>query len=138
MGAFPLTSEVGRWLELANEDLVMADYALSQGIFRQTCFHSQQAVEKALKGLLYVRRGTYPKSHSLEQLLLYDSVTHRELQKWHTQCRNLDLFYIPTRYADALPGLLPTGEPTQKDAEEVLRDAKAIVAEIRAKMGERK
>jgi len=47
----------------------------------------------------------------------------------------LDRFYIPTRYVDALPGILPTGEPTQEDAEEALRDAKAIVAAIRAKIG---
>lgn len=137
MGALPLTSEAERWLELANEDLVMADYALSQGIFRQTCFHSQQAAEKALKALLYTRRGSYPKSHSLEQLLLSDPATHKELREWQGRCRNLDLFYIPTRYADALPGLLPSGEPTRADAEEVLRDAKAMVAEIRAKVGTR-
>ena len=29
-------------------------------------FHAQQAVEKALKGLLDARLGTHPKSHSLE------------------------------------------------------------------------
>lgn len=132
------SSEAERWLELASEDLLMADFALSQRIFRQTCFHSQQAVEKALKGLLDIRLGTHPKSHSLEQLLLYDPGIHNELRKWQTQCRNLDLFYIPTRYADALPGLLLTGEPTQKDAEEALRDAKAIVAEIREKIGGKK
>lgn len=132
-----MTSDAERWLELANEDLVMADYALSQGIFRQTCFHSQQAVEKALKGFLYPRKGTYPRSHSLEQLLLYDPATHGELRKWQAQCRNLDLFYIPTRYADALPGLLPTGEPTPEDAQGALRDAKAMVAEIQGKMGRR-
>lgn len=104
----------------------MAEYALSRGIFRQTCFHSQQAVEKALKGLLDARLGTHPKSHSLEELLLYNSAIHRELQRWRVQCRRLDLFYIPTRYADALPGLLPAGEPTQADAQEALQNAKAI------------
>lgn len=130
-----MTSESERWLELANEDLVMAEYALSRRIFRQTCFHSQQAVEKALKGLLDARLGTHPKSHSLEQLLLYHPRIHNELRKWQTQCRSLDLFYIPTRYADALPGLLPTGEPVQTDAEAALRDAKAMVAEIREKIG---
>lgn len=135
MGALPLTSEAERWLELAGEDIEMAEYALSRGIFRQTCFHSQQAVEKALKGLLNARLGTHPKSHSLEQLLLYDSTTRKELGKWRAQCQNLDLFYLPTRYVDALPGLLPTGEPTQEDAQGALRDARAIVAEIREKMG---
>jgi HEPN domain-containing protein len=125
-------------LELADEDIVMAEYALSQGIFRQTCFHAQQAVEKALKGLLGARLGTHPKSHSLEQLLLYDSGIHNEFRRWRTHCRSLDRFYIPTRYADALPGLLPSGEPTQEDAQEALRDAKAMVVEIREKIGGKK
>lgn len=130
-----MTSEAQRWLELADEDIVMAEYALSQGIFRQTCFHAQQAVEKALKGLLDARLGTHPKSHSLEQLLLYDAGIHNELRRWQPQCRSLDLFYIPTRYADALPGFLPTGEPTREDAQGALQDVKAIVAEIREKIG---
>jgi len=124
-----------RWLELADEDIEMADYALSRSIFRQTCFHAQQAVEKALKGLLDARLGTHPKSHSLEQMLLYDAGIHNELRKWQTSCRNLDRFYIPTRYADALPGLLPAGEPTKPDARKALKDAKAIVAEVREKIG---
>ena len=124
-----------RWLELADEDIEMADYALSRSIFRQTCFHAQQAVEKALKGLLDARLGTHPKSHSLEQMLFYDAGIHNELRKWQTPCRNLDRFYIPTRYADALPGLLPAGGPTKLDARNALKDAKAIVAEIREKIG---
>ena len=133
-----MTSEAERWLELAADDLVMAEYALSQAIFRQTCFHAQQAVEKALKGVLNARLGTHPKSHSLEQLLLYNAAVHSELRKWQQQCRSLDLFYIPTRYADALPGLLPAGEPTEEDAERALQDAKAIVADIRERIGREK
>src|SRR6266850_7380413 len=56
--------EPALWLQLANEDLAMAGLALDQGIFRQTCFHSQQAAEKALKALLLARQGTYPRTHS--------------------------------------------------------------------------
>ena len=128
-------SEAARWLALADEDIVMADYAFSQRIFRQTCFHSQQAVEKALKGLLVARLGTHPKSHSLEQMLLYNPAIRDELRRWQKACRNLDRFYTPTRYADALPGLLPDGEPTDADAQNALQDAKAMLVEIRAKIG---
>ena len=44
--------EPALWLRLADEDLAMAQLALDQGIYRQTCFHAQQAAEKALKALL--------------------------------------------------------------------------------------
>jgi HEPN domain-containing protein len=127
-------SEAERWLMLAGEDVVMADLALSRGIFRQVCVHSQQAVEKALKGFLVAKLGTHPKSHSLEEMLLCDPAME-ELKEWRSACRNLDRFYIPTRYADALPGLLPDGEPSETDAEGALRDAKAIVDQIRHKIG---
>lgn len=116
----------------------MAEYALREGIFRQACLHSQQAAEKALKGLLVARLGTHPKGHSLEQLLVFDESVRKELAGWRDRLRNLDRFYLPTRYPDALPGLLPTGEPTRGDAEEALRAARAILSEIKTKIGGRK
>jgi len=127
-----------RWLEFSGEDIQMAELALTEGIFRQTCFHAQQAAEKALKGLLVSRTGAHQKGHSLEAMLLLPGIENVERQAWRARCRNLDRFYIPTRYADALPGLLPSGEPTPADAEEALRDAKTIVAEIRGKIGGRR
>ena len=44
----------------------MARLAIDQGIYRQTCFHAQQAVEKALKAFLLFRTGTYPRTTSDE------------------------------------------------------------------------
>lgn len=118
-----------RWLQLADEDLVMAKLAFDQGIYRQACFHPQQAVEKALKAFLLVRRGTYAKSHSL--LLLFD--TTNELRDWRDRFRLLDQFYLPTRYADALPhGVWE--EISADDAEKALAIAKGLAA-VRGKLG---
>ena len=36
------------------------------------------------------------------------------------RCIELDDYYIPTRYPDALPGRLPEGLPKKEDAEEAL------------------
>jgi len=128
------TPEAQRWLEFATEDLAVGDLALSQSILRQACFHAQQAVEKALKGLLVARSGTYPKSHSLEQLLLMPGVSEDERQRWQMACRRLDEYYLPARYADALPpGAM--AEPTRDEAGRALGDAKAIVEAVRERMG---
>lgn len=40
---------------------------------------------------------------------------------------NLDDFYIPTRYPDALPGMLPEGLPLRSDAEEAVRLARTLL-----------
>jgi HEPN domain-containing protein len=121
------------WLVLANEDLAMAEYAMAGGIFRQACFHAQQAAEKALKGFLVARAGAHAKSHSLEQLLFSDPGVHDELQPWRERLRRLDGFYLATRYADAIS--LEAGEPTREEARASLDDAKGIVAEITVKIG---
>lgn len=116
----------------------MAELAMTQGIPRQACFHPQQAAEKALKGLLQARIGTYPKSHVLEELLLYHPQTQDDLQIWRDACRELDAFYIPTRYPDALPGLLPSGDdPSEVDAARVVQNARGILADIRHCLGPR-
>lgn len=122
-----------RWLKLAGEDIIMAEYAVSKGIFRQACFHAQQAVEKALKAVLVVRVGSHPRGHSLEQLLLFDAAGSEDLQTWQSHCRDLDQYYLVTRYADAIPAD-DTG-PTREDAEKSVEAAKAILADIRLKLG---
>ena len=65
----------------------MARLALDQGIYRETCFHAHQAVEKALKAFLLFRTGTYPRTHSLEDLLAFD--TSGELSESEEPCQRL-------------------------------------------------
>jgi len=43
----------------------------------------------------------------------------------------LDRFYIPTRYPDALPGMLPDGLPGARDAREALGMAQQTLERIR-------
>jgi HEPN domain-containing protein len=123
--------EPALWLQLADEDLAMARLALEQGIYRQTCFHAQQAVEKALKALLLARQGTYPKTHSLEDLLAFDS--SGELSEWEEPCRRLSQFYLTTRYVDALPGGV-MDESSDEDARTSLADAATIVSSVRGRV----
>jgi HEPN domain-containing protein len=128
-------TEPGRWLDWAGEDIELAEYALSRGLWRQACFHSQQAAEKALKGMLNARRGEHPRVHSLEALLLHDPTLHEELAGRREACRYLDVFYTVARYPDALPGVGPEGEPSQADAERAVREARDLLADVRARMG---
>jgi HEPN domain-containing protein len=118
--------ENNNWLEFAYEDLEMAELALDNNIYNQVCFHSQQAVEKSLKGYLKNMGILPPKTHKLVDIIsLIKEDLLDDLKK--EQIILLDRFYIPTRYPDALPGTLPDGLPTEKDAKEALNLAKEIV-----------
>jgi HEPN domain-containing protein len=123
--------EAALWLRLADEDIAMARLALDRRIYRQTCFHAQQAAEKALKALLLVRQGTYPRTHSLEDLLAFD--TSGELDEWEEACQRLSQFYLTTRYVDALPGGV-MHEISDEDARASLAEAVNIVTSVRARL----
>jgi HEPN domain-containing protein len=119
-----------RWWELAGDDLRVAELVLREGIYHQACFHAQQCVEKALKGvLLHFEDAAPPRTHSVADLL------NRVPPQWFTDLREplaeiMDQFYIPTRYPDALPGAFPEGLPGKDDAEEAVSLARQVMCEL--------
>ena len=121
-----------RWLIFAREDLQVAEAVLGRGIYNQVCFHSQQCVEKALKGALVHQGRRPPRIHSITDLLsLFPP-------DWLADLRGdlvgLDDFYIPTRYPDALPGILPDGLPGRAEAQEALALARAVLERVDAEL----
>ena len=117
-----------QWLAFARQDLRMAELAFAEGIYNQTCFHAQQCVEKAIKGWLEQQGRTPPRTHRLMDLLtLLPPDLMGELNE---ALGLLDRFYIPTRYPDALPGMLPDGFPGQRDAREALDLAKQTLEQV--------
>ena len=126
-----MSEAVERWLAFAQEDMRMAELALKEGIYNQACFHSQQCVEKALKGALTHRQGgTLPRTHSIADLL-------RLLPEgWLSEVRadlieTMDDYYIPTRYPDALPGTLPEGLPGKSEAAEAIVLTRKVLEEVK-------
>jgi HEPN domain-containing protein len=106
----------------------MAELALVDGIFNQVCFHAQQCVEKSIKALLESQGQVPPRTHRMADLLrLLPPDLLRDLR---ADLLLLDRFYIPTRYPDALPGMLPLGAPSQADAEEALDVARSAWTQI--------
>lgn len=122
------------WLELAMQDLRMAQLAMGEKIYNQVCFHSQQAAEKAVKGFIVANGRIPPKTHKI-----IDLVSFSELKfpgKLRDELILMDRFYIPTRYPDALPGSLPEGLPKEKEAKEALEIADKAVGLIKTIIGE--
>lgn len=122
------------WLRFAREDLRIAELAMQDSLYNQVCFHSQQCVEKALKGWLAQRGKSIPRTHRMADLL--NIIPARFIRQFEDSLLVLDQFYIPTRYPDALPGSLPDGLPEESDAREALDLAKAIFMIIERNWGD--
>ena len=114
------------WLFFAQSDIELCKSAIEKEIYHLVCFHAQQAAEKLLKALLAYKNVSIPKIHSLIDLYELTRLLFPDLEQFKVVLRDLDTYYIPTRYPDALPGSLPEGLPTQKHAEEALEIANQI------------
>jgi len=105
-------------MTFSRQGLRMAELAFEEGIFNQTCFHAQQCVEKAIKGRLAQHTQVSRRTHRMVDLLTL--IPPGLIGELTDELRLLDRFYIPTRYQDALPGMLAEGLPGQQDAQEAL------------------
>jgi HEPN domain-containing protein len=120
-------SEADRWLERANEDIRTAKVLLDAGIWNQVCFHAQQCTEKSLKAALVSGGTLYPRSHNLPQLLgMLDKSKFQALFDSGDGIRLMDRFYMSARYPDVVPGMGPSGLPTQEEAAEALALAQQV------------
>jgi HEPN domain-containing protein len=123
----PITEE---WLNRAREDLDVAMEIISkEHLTNMVAFHSQQAVEKALKGVIEEFEIGFVKIHNLERLL---GIVRKQmsLDVDLNIIKRLDEVYTSTRYPGDL-GLLPSGKPTIQDAKELFDFAEAIYRNVK-------
>ena len=105
-----------RWLKTGEGDYDIAQSLFSLKHYHAVAFHTQQAVEKALKALL-IGLGYAPWGHRCVGLLadiqkaLPNAKITAELK---TGVRQLDQHYIPSRYPDAFPTGIPEDHFTKK------------------------
>lgn len=126
--------ERNNWFNFAQEDLIVAKLSFNEKIYNQACFHSQQGVEKMLKGFLKINNKNIPKVHSLAQLLTLCVEIDSSFETLRADCVKLDDYYIPTRYPDALPGMLPEGLPSEDDAQKAILTLEEVMDFITKKL----
>lgn len=125
------TDSVRDWLRFAAEDVHAAEALVGEDIPNQVCFHAQQCIEKTLKALLLHHGQTFPKLHDLNEL--YTRCVNADILvvlPFQEEIAMLNLFYLPTRYPDALVGSLPDRLPTDQDAKQALDAAKVIHTQL--------
>lgn len=128
----PGRAEAARWLAQAESDLAFADLGAREGFPAQACFVSQQAAEKALKALHYLAGARVVLGHSLVELLGDLLPRHPALAELRDAARQLDQYYVPTRYPNGLPGGVPAEVFSRTQAEEAVRYARDFLARARA------
>jgi len=122
------------WLKFAWDDLRSAEVLLREGIFNMVCFHAQQAVEKSLKAFLRYQESKVPYIHVLEELCDRCVQIDQSFSIYRTHCKELDVFYQPTRYPEAPAGSLPEGMPNRKQAEDALQKAREVFEFVQKKL----
>ncbi len=125
-------NRAGDWLRQAENDLEWAADTLRGGRFAQACFVCQQAAEKALKAVAFARGFDKVRGHSIlkvaRALGINDDV--------EVAARKLDLYYMTTRYPDALPSGAPFEYFDRSQAEEALQLATLVIQRARKELHE--
>ena len=121
--------EARRWMADAEEDLRVAQTLLDAQHYAASCFHSQQASEKAVKACLYAL-GLEVRGHSILELLrVLSRASGESLEGLVDDAKLLDKHYSQPRYPNLHPG---TSSPayelyTRRDAELCLSSAQRIL-----------
>ena len=118
--------EAVRWLRQAQDDLKACEVLRDGGMRAQAGFYAQQAAEKAVKAVEYAA-DMDPWGHSIT-LLLQKLPDAHPLRGLRDQALLLDKLYIPTRYPDAIPDLIPAEAFTDDEIDRAHSAAERIVA----------
>lgn len=117
---------LGRWLEpRVGADLLVYTPEEVRGL-----------LEKALKALLAASGELVPRTHRLADLWQRLPATDRDaLVNLRDAAFDLDRYYLPARYPDALPGVLPEGLPGKEHAERAVETCRRVLGYVRQQLG---
>ncbi|AEH51469.1 HEPN domain-containing protein [Pseudothermotoga thermarum] len=114
------------WYEQGKRDFDKAKLDLEHKFYEWACFTAQQAAEKVLKALA-LKLGINLWGHSLGEILKLLSRQISISEDLLEKAKLLDLYYIPTRYPNGLPGGIPAEYFSEKQAKEAIDAADTII-----------
>lgn len=120
-------AEFERWLRQANFDLKAAEDSMNKDNFEWCCFQAQQGGEKALKAYLFLKGKRSVLTHSVFQLIKLCQKINDKFKEIN-DAKELDQYYIPTRYPNGLPADIPHSFYTKEDASKCVGYAKRILS----------
>ena len=122
---------VDEWIKKADDDLGVAILTLEHGpkYIDAICFHSQQAVEKYLKGYLVFLDVKFRKTHNLGYLLDLIADSTPLADDIYDMAEKLEDYAVEVRYPDS------GQNPTLDEAREAVEIAKMFRNMVVGKMG---
>lgn len=123
----------GAWIAEARDELESAAILFDHHKYRGVCLHSQQTVEKCLKALLLEKARPLTRTHDIVELL--NLVT---AEGWTVSLPMDEAVFLNSVYRGRYPterGLLPHGEPGEKDAHRALQAAKTLMQRVDELLG---
>ena len=134
MGTEKAMREALRWYGTAQSDLETARILMVNGRYAHACFHAQQAAEKAIKAVWYSVDAD-PWGHSNQKLISdledLDVSLYESLKELIPYAGKLDRFYIPTRYPNGLPDLIPEQAFFEEDASSAISFCESILTAVK-------
>ena len=86
---------------------------------------------------MYFSRDIEPWGHSLLKLskeFVGSNEDMKQMKQIEKDFRDLDRYYIPTRYPDGLPGTTPAEAYGSEDSEAAIKSAKSILSFVQSKL----
>lgn len=119
-----MEEEAHLWFRQAEEDLKTARLLLQGGRHYAASYFAQQVAEKALKALLFIRKGQPPRrTHDLREL-----GEEGELPtEWLTSLTELSTAYLISRYPDITPNALPAETVDYEESQEHIELAEKVL-----------
>jgi HEPN domain-containing protein len=114
------------WLGQPRRDVQFARAAADLGFHEWACFAAHQAAEKAAKAL-HQFLGADAWGHDVRELLETAGDVPASLVE---AAAELDTFYIPTRYPDALPAGMPGQSYTAAQAARAIALAEEVIGHV--------
>ncbi len=129
MSAEKYSKDARRWVRQARADLRAACFSRENGSNEWASFQAQQAAEKAVKAVWYFA-GHDPWGHSIAKLIIDfpDNGMKARIDSLIDDAKALDKLYIPTRYPNGLPEMIPAEVYTHEESGDAIRRAEKIIS----------
>ncbi|MCC7202484.1 MAG: HEPN domain-containing protein [Nitrospirae bacterium] len=93
-------SAVNAWFKKAENDLSTAEHTMTMNDppYDTVCFHAQQCAEKYIKGFLTFHEIDFPRTHSIEDLVLLCKDISPSLESEIGDIEMLSIYAVEARY----------------------------------------